>query len=130
MADHPILIFQYKGDWGKTKSFLKHILRRKTEAILQKYGKLGVGHLVEATPKDTGLTAASWDYHIERKGDDFRLVWTNSNVNRGIPIAILIQYGHGTTGGTYVEGRDYINPALRPIFDQIAEELWKEVTDG
>ena len=96
---------------------------------LDKFGRAGVVALQQATPKDTGLTAASWDYKIERSSGSVRISFHNSNIQNGIPIAILLQYGHATRSGSFVEGRDYINPAIQPIFDQIAEDAWKEVTN-
>jgi len=96
---------------------------------IEKYGDWGVQALAEATPKRTGKTAASWSYKIERRGHTVEIIWTNSNKNRGENIALLIQMGHGTSRGTYIRGRDYINPALQPIFDKIADAAWKEVTE-
>lgn len=95
--------------------------------ILDKYGKQGVSALSSATPVDSGLTANSWRYEIETKGDQTTIYWSNSNINKGVNIAVILQYGHGTRNGGYVVGRDYINPAMRPIFDSIANEAWKEV---
>jgi hypothetical protein len=96
--------------------------------MLESYGEQGVAALAAATPKDSGLTAASWYYEIERTKDAVSLQFFNSNVNDGVPIAIILQYGHGTRNGGYVVGRDYINPAARPLFDKIAENAWMEVT--
>lgn len=96
--------------------------------ILDKYGKQGVSALSSATPVDSGLTANSWTYEIENKGDQVTIFWGNTNVNKGVNIAVILQYGHGTRNGGYVAGRDYINPAIRPVFDAIANEAWKEVT--
>ena len=106
--------------------------RKKTKeklnlGLLDKYGREGVAALQTATPKDTGKTSESWYYKIERKNGSVSLTFHNSNQNKGVPIAIILQYGHATGNGGYVEGVDYINPALRPIFDKIAEEAWKEV---
>lgn len=95
---------------------------------LEKYAQEGVAALSSATPVDSGLTAASWDYEIVKKKGAISIYWTNSNINAGVPIAVILQYGHGTNNGGYVQGRDYINPAIRPIFDKIAENAWKEVT--
>ena len=99
------------------------------EMALKQYGEQGVEALRKATPKDSGKTADSWYYVINRDGDKVRIDFKNSNVNEGVPIAIILQYGHGTGGGGYVEGRDYINPVVQPIFDAIAKEAWKEVTE-
>ena len=89
---------------------------------------MGVSALESATPVDSGLTASSWDYEIHQSRNSAKIVWTNSNINQGVPIAIILQYGHGTRNGGYVQGRDYINPAIKPVFDRIAEGVWKEVT--
>lgn len=97
-----------------------------TEAVLKKYGELGVKALSEATPKDTGLTASSWRYEITNTKKGIKLTWNNSNIQNGLNIAILIQYGHVTPTGYRIEGKDYINPVMQPIFDSIEKELWKE----
>lgn len=115
------------GNFNKTESFLQKIFDYKFLHILEKYGREGVEALSSATPVDTGKTAASWDYEIRRSSSGASITWTNSNIVDGVPVAILIQYGHGTDYGTYVQGRDYINPALKPVFDRFAEEMWKEV---
>lgn len=126
----PVITFDSKGDYRKTDAFLRKLLNRDSMSILRKYGELGVERLREATPKQTGLTANSWSYQIEKRGHDYTLTWTNSNIAEWIPVVILLQYGHGTRGGTWVEGRDFINPALRPIFDELSQELRREVSDG
>lgn len=126
----PLITFDSKGNYKKTDAFLRKLLNRDSMAILRKYGELGVERLREATPKRTGLTANSWAYRIEKRGYDYTLTWTNSNIAEWVPVVILLQYGHGTKGGTWVEGRDFINPALRPIFDELSQELRREVTDG
>jgi len=97
---------------------------------LNKYGRKGVEALSESTPKDTGDTASRWSYEIEFTSEGANLYWKNSNINDGVSIALILQYGHGTGTGGYVQGRDYINPALHPIFDQIAESAWKEVRNS
>ena len=91
---------------------------------------MGVDALAAATPVDTGKTAASWTYEIEKKNGSYSIVWLNTNVNKYVNIALILQYGHGTRNGGYVKGRDYINPAIQPIFDKIAEDAWREVTDS
>jgi hypothetical protein len=96
--------------------------------VLEKYGQEGVVALASATPVDTGLTASSWYYEIERGPEKVSITFYNSNIQNGIPIAIILQYGHATGGGGWVQGRDYINPALQPIFDSIAQKAWEEVT--
>ena len=100
---------------------------KKYVEVLRKYGQEGVDALSSATPFETGHTASSWGYEIHETKDGAELVWTNSNINQGVNIAVILQYGHGTRNGGYIQGRDYINPALRPIFDRIAEAAWKEV---
>lgn len=116
-----------KGDFKNLSSFLEKTKEKLNLGLLDKYGREGVAALQAATPKDTGKTSESWYYEIERKNGSVSLTFHNSNQNKGVPIAIILQYGHATGNGGYVEGIDYINPALRPIFDKIAEEAWKEV---
>lgn len=117
------------GSFKKTESFLKRNKRMKFSS-LDKYGKEGVQALASATPVDTGLTAASWHYEIERNEGSTSIVWKNSNIVDGTPIAVILQYGHATRNGGYVQGTDYINTALKPIFERIADSAWKEVTKG
>lgn len=117
-----------KGDFSKTFKFLENAKKLvHIPTILEKYGQIGVDALAAATPIDTGKTADSWYYEVRESKDTYQLVFLNSNVNKGVPIAIILQYGHGTRNGGYVEGRDYINPALVPIFDELADKVWKEV---
>lgn len=116
-----------KGDYSKLNSFLERALETIKIGDLDRYGREGVEALKQATPKDTGLTADSWYYEIERKEGSVSLSFHNSNVVKGIPIAIILQYGHGTRNGGWVEGRDYINPAVLPIFEKIAEKAWTEI---
>lgn len=118
------------GNFDKTEKFLKRIRQADFTKGLEKYAKAGVSALASATPVDSGLTAASWDYEIHRSKGRVVIYWTNSNINDGVKIAVILQYGHGTNNGGYVQGIDYINPALRPIFDKIANEAWKEVTSS
>lgn len=120
--------FKQKGDFSKTTEYLKRLKQKKIYKILEKYGVEGVSALSAATPVDTGLTANSWYYRIDQTNTSTSLIFCNSNVNKGVPIAIILQYGHGTRNGGWVEGRDYINPALQPIFDKISKEAWGEVT--
>lgn len=117
-----------KGNFDKTIQFLGQLKRGVNTRILEKYGEAGVEALAAATPVDTGKTANSWFYEISRKPGSVTISFHNSNIQNGIPIAILLQYGHGTNNGGWVEGRDYINPAIQPIFDEIANKAWKEVT--
>lgn len=124
-----MISFRSRGDWKRTEKMLKKSLDRNYRAILEKYGQKGVLALTSATPFDTGLTAASWDYEIIQNAGSLSVVWFNTNVQKGYcNIAIILQYGHGTRNGGYVEGRDYINPALQPIFDELADAAWKEIT--
>jgi len=119
-----------KGDFMETRRFLKRASETNIRTILDRYGQMGVEALSAATPKDSGRTAESWGYNVKMGSGSAVLSWTNSNVNKGVNIAIILQYGHGTGTGGYVQGRDYINPAMQPVFDQIADDLWKEVTRG
>lgn len=116
-----------KGSFNKTTKFLHNILRIDYKLILAKYGKMGVKALSDATPIDSGVTAESWKYDIEETASGPSIVWSNENLNDGVNIAILLQYGHGTRNGGYVVGRDYINPAIQPIFDEMANAVWKEL---
>lgn len=120
--------FSQKGDFSKLNSFLEKSKNLIKIGDLDKYGREGVQALQEATPKDTGLTSESWSYDIKRTKNRVSITFTNSNIQNGVPIAVILQYGHGTGWGGYVQGRDYINPAIRPIFDKIADSAWKEVT--
>lgn len=117
-----------KGDFKKTEKFLKKSFGRNYRSVLEKYAKQGVAALASATPVESGETASSWDYEIIQNGSSISVVWTNSHVEKGVNIAIILQYGHATRNGGWVDGRDYINPALRPIFDEMAKAAWKEVT--
>lgn len=121
--------FSHKGDFTSTFLFLKRVKKLKLENLDQ-FGQAGVEALRQATPKDSGETANSWYYEIVRDNTDGRVTiqWLNSHVEKNVNIAVILQYGHGTRNGGWVEGRDYINPAIQPIFDKIAEGAWKEVT--
>lgn len=123
-----MISFRQKGDFKKLNSYLERLEEVIKFGKLNKYGERGVSALASATPVDTGLTASSWQYSINREKDSVSISFENTNINNGVSIAILLQYGHGTRNGGYVQGRDYINPAIQPLFDQIAEEAWKEVT--
>lgn len=116
-----------KGGFKKSLAFLSHAKSWNVRPILEKYGKLGVNRLAEATPKATGKTAASWSYEIKMDKTGATIFWKNSNIVNGVPIAVILQYGHGTRNGAYVQGVDYINPALAPVLDALADELWEEV---
>ena len=120
---------QHKGNFDHVEGFFKKIKAKKLYSELDSYGKLGVIALAMNTPVDTGKTASSWSYEIRQDGGNVQIIWKNSNTTKtGIPIVILLQYGHGTRNGGYVKGRDFINPAIQPVFDEIAENVWKELT--
>lgn len=119
-----------EGDFKNTEKFLKKVKEGRYMDVLDKYGNVGVSALAQATPKRTGKTAASWGYEIQKERGGYVIYWTNNNSNKDFYVAIALQYGHGTRNGGYVMGRDYINPAMRPVFDKIAEDAWKEVTSA
>ena len=120
--------FRQKGDFSKFTRFMERAKQVVRISDLDKYGREGVAALASATPVETGKTANSWYYKIENKEGTIKLSFHNSNIQNGVPVAIVIQYGHATGNGGYVEGRDYINPAVQPIFDDITKNLWREVT--
>ncbi len=123
------IFFTHKGDLKKTEKFLKKSMGHDWLDVLEKYAIKGVQHLSAATPVDSGETANSWEYEVIQNEDGYSISWNNTHIEGGwANIAILLQYGHGTRNGGYVVGRDYINPALRPIFDEMANAAWKEVT--
>lgn len=123
-----MITVRQKGDFAKLTRYFEKIKKTARLVDLDKYGREGVRALSSATPVDTGLTANSWYYKIERKNGLASIIFYNSNVQNGVPIAIILQYGHGTRNGGWVQGRDYINPAIQPIFDNMAKEAWREVT--
>ena len=123
-----MITFRQKGDFSKLTRYLERVKEVVRRGDLDKYGRAGVAALASATPIDTGLTASSWYYKIEHSNGSAVISFHNSNIQNGVPIAIILQYGHGTGTGGWVEGRDYINPAIRPIFDAIANDAWREVT--
>lgn len=123
-----MISIKQRGDFKKTEKFLKKSLGRDYKAVLEKYAKQGVEALSANTPIESGLTAVSWSYEIIQNGGTISIVWNNSNINKGVNIALILQYGHGTRNGGYVDGIDYINPSLKPIFDKMADAAWKEVT--
>lgn len=124
------ITFLQKGDFKKTEKFLKKSFGKDYRSVLDHYGQLGVDYLSAATPVESGETAISWDYQIIQNESSISVQWHNYNINKGVNIAIILQYGHATRNGGWVEGRDYINPALRPIFDDMADAAWKEVIKG
>lgn len=117
-----------KGSFDKTEKFLKKSLGRDYISVLHEYGEKGVQALSAATPVDTGLTASLWRYEVVQKGSTISVIWSNDNVQDGVNIAVILQYGHAAPNGYWIQGRDYINPALQPIFDDLADKAWKEVT--
>ena len=119
-----------KGDFNNTFRFLNKMSKFQINKILEKYGQMGVEALRSATPIDSGKTAESWGYEISVGKEGATVYWTNTNQNKGVYIAVILQYGHGTGTGGYVQGIDYINPAIRPVFDKIAEEAWMEVVNS
>ena len=120
--------FKHRGNFNRVERFLNRVFDREYLNVLDHYGQMGVEALSKATPVDTGLTASSWTYEIERNRDQTTISWLNTNTNQGVNIAVILQYGHGTGTGGYVQGRDYINPAMRPVFDKIANQAWREVS--
>lgn len=122
-----MISFRQQGDFSNLTKILERIKGKLHLSVLDKYGKLGVDALKSATPTETGKTAESWSYEIKNNGSSAVISFLNTNVNKGVNIAIILQYGHGTGTGGYVEGRDYINPAIQSVFDQLANEAWKEV---
>lgn len=123
-----MITFRQKGDFSKLTRYFEKVKEAAKIGVLDKYGRAGVAALSSATPVKSGLTANSWNYEIERQNGSAAIMFKNSNINKGVSIAIILQYGHGTGTGGWVQGRDYINPAIQPVFDQLAEEAWKEVT--
>ena len=122
-----MISFRQKGDFSKLTNFLEKSKEAVNIGDLDRYGRAGVAALASATPVDSGLTASSWDYEIKREKGSVSISFLNSNIQQGVPIAIILQYGHGTGNGGWVQGRDYINPAIQPIFDEIVNNAWKEV---
>ena len=123
-----MISFRQKGDFSKLTSFLERAKESVKIGDLDKYGREGVAALSSATPIDSGKTANSWSYEITNKDGSATITFKNSNIQNGVPIAIILQYGHGTRNGGWVQGRDYINPAIQPIFDEIVNNAWREVT--
>lgn len=125
-----MIIFESKGDFRKTDNFLRKMLKLDIRSQLDKYGRQGVAALSSATPVQTGLAAQSWYHRTEVTSRGATITWLNSDVESGFPVAVMLQYGYATGTGGYVQGRDYINPAIQHIFDEIAESVWKEVTSA
>ena len=125
-----MITVEVKGDYKKTTAWLKKLQNGSIPLALEAFGEQGVVALASATPVDSGLTASSWRYTVKRSKRGFEIVWHNDHINDGANIAILLQYGHGQHNGGYVRGRDYINPGIRPVFENIAREAWKAVMQG
>lgn len=123
-----MISFRHKGDFSKARKYLARAKKVPSPGLFDKYGREGVAALASATPVRTGQTANSWFYEIEHSAGSSVIRFNNSHINHGVPIAIILQYGHGTGTGGWVEGRDYINPAVQPVFDRLVSEAWKEVT--
>lgn len=124
-----MITFRHKGDFSRAKRYLERARKAvNPNDILNKYGQIGVNALASATPVQSGATASSWSYEVEAGSSSATITFLNSHSNKGVNIAIILQYGHGTGTGGWVEGRDYINPAIQPVFDQIANAAWREVT--
>ncbi len=123
-----MISFRHKGDFSKLTKYFEDLKKATRRQLLDKYGQAGVAALSANTPVDSGKTAASWYYEVSDGKGGSAITFYNSNINKGVSIAIILQYGHGTRNGGYVQGRDYINPAIQPVFDKMANELWEEVT--
>lgn len=125
-----MISFDISGDFGTTEELIRKLKRINILSIMSSLGEEGVAALSSATPTDTGLTAGSWSYDVQESDGVYSISWTNTDVENDFPVAIMLQYGYATGTGGYVHGRDYINPAMRPIFDQIATRVWKAVTSA
>lgn len=123
-----MIVFESKGDFKRTGNFLKRLLKLDIYKTLDRYGREGVAALSSATPADSGLASTSWDYKTEVNRKSASITWLNHDIENGFPVAVMLQYGYGTGTGGYVQGRDYINPAIKPVFDKIANSVWREVT--
>jgi hypothetical protein len=125
-----MISFNVNGDFKTTLSKLKQFSKLNVLEIMASYGEEGVAALSSATPTDTGLAAGAWSYDVHVRNGTYTIAWTNTDVEHDFPVVIMLQYGYGTGSGGYVQGRDYINPAIKPVFDQIADKVWKAVTSG
>jgi hypothetical protein len=123
-----LITISSKGSFSNTEKFLKRSIISNYNSIFEKYGKEGVRLLSSATPVDTGKTSESWTYEVKKSKSGISIEWSNSNVVNGVPIAIIIQYGHATQNGAYIQGQDYINPVIKPLFDKLTDNLWKDVS--
>lgn len=125
-----MITIESTGSFKNLEKFLKRMSEGDIFSALDRFAQEGVRALAANTPRDSGVTAASWTYSVEKTGREYSITWSNTNTENGFPVAIMLQYGHGTGNGGYVAGRDYINPALKPIFDKIADQVWKAVTSA
>lgn len=125
-----MITFETSGSFDKTERFLSRMSKGDVFRALESYGQAGVQALAAATPVESGATSAMWGYTVKKTRGSYSIEWTNGNVVGGVPVVILLQYGHGTGTGGYVRGRDFINPAIKPVFDKIADEVWKAVTSA
>jgi len=125
-----MISFRHKGDFKNIERFFTGGLKLTYLQVLENFGQIGVNALASATPMESGKTRSGWTYSILHRKTYSKISWYNSHIEKGVPIAIILQYGHGTGTGGYVQGRDYINPAIQPIFDRMADDVWKEVTDS
>lgn len=125
-----MLEFTQTGDFKKTEQFLSKLSKPSIASILDKYGRMGVAALANATPYTTGHAASSWSYEVKISRSEYSITWSNSDVENGFPVVIMLQYGHGTGTGGYIQGQDFINPALKPVMDKLADEVWKVVTSA
>lgn len=124
----PMIEIKHRGSFKKSERFFKRALKRDYRSVLEDFGQIGVQLLHDHTPVDSGKTADSWDYHVVQGDGQITVYWTNSNENDGVNVAILLIYGHGLANGTYVEGNDFVTPAMRPLFEELSKRLWREVT--
>jgi hypothetical protein len=125
-----VFSFESSGSFKNLEAFLNRMSKNEMFSTLEPFAKQGVAVLAAATPFDSGLTSASWSYTIDKSRGAYSITWTNSHIVDGRPIVIMLQYGHGTGTGGYVQGRDFINPAMKPVFDKIADQVWKAVTSA
>lgn len=125
-----MITFTSRGSFKNTERFLQRMSKFGIHSLVEKQAQAGVKALASATPTHTGLAADSWSYEVKTSGGSASIIWKNSDIESGFPVAIMLQYGYATGTGGYVQGRDYINPAIRPIFDKISETVWKAVTSA
>jgi hypothetical protein len=125
-----MISFQQSGDFKHIEAFLREMTTKDLFATLSRYGQMGVAALASATPADSGVAAGSWGFVVEKSKGSASIIWTNSDVENGFPVVVMLQHGHGTGTGGYVQGRDFINPAIQPIFDKISDDVWKAVTSA